>query len=168
MGEIWSHTKSTKDKISEFARTRYKDNSKLTNCLQCAKQYRIPLSRYKNGRGKYCSKKCQYINKQGIRYSIGTEFKKGQVPWNKGADCHYGNYKGDEVSIRALHNWVARKLGKPSKCEHCNITNAKRYEWSNISKKYKRDLSDWQRLCTRCHMIYDGHSIVNNNKKKTR
>ena len=61
------------------------------------------------------------------------------------------SWKGDEVGYYGLHTWVARKLGKPKKCNRCGTTKAKRYEWANISREYKRDLSDWERLCASCH-----------------
>jgi hypothetical protein len=67
------------------------------------------------------------------------------------------NWKGDDVGLSALHRWVCRYLGKPKLCAKCGTTTAKRYEWSNISGEYKRDLTDWQRLCVRCHRKYDGH-----------
>jgi len=59
-----------------------------------------------------------------------------------------------------LHAWVARKLGRPSLCEHCGVDKIpegyKRYfNWANISGGYKRDLKDWIRLCRPCHIRYD-------------
>lgn len=69
------------------------------------------------------------------------------------------NWKGDQVGYTALHEWITRILGAPNKCEHCGTLVAKKYEWANISKKYKREKSDWIRLCTSCHRIYDGHGI---------
>lgn len=56
----------------------------------------------------------------------------------------------------AIHKWVQRHYGKPSQCEMCNIHNAKRYDWANISGKYLRIRSDWKRLCRRCHFSFDG------------
>lgn len=64
-------------------------------------------------------------------------------------------WKGKNVSYTGLHQWVARKLGKPSKCKYCGTTNAKKFEWANISRKYFRNLEDWIRLCTSCHRKYD-------------
>lgn len=64
-------------------------------------------------------------------------------------------WKGDAVGYTALHDWVRKMLGTPNLCEHCKTTNAKKFEWANISKQYKRDLSDWKRLCTKCHRNED-------------
>ncbi len=65
------------------------------------------------------------------------------------------NWKGDKVGYQGVHQWVTRVLGKPNYCEHCKSTKKGYYEWSNISNKYKRDVTDWQRLCARCHYDFD-------------
>ena len=66
-------------------------------------------------------------------------------------------WKGDKVSYGALHQWVVRKLGKPDTCEKCERTGLTGYniQWANKSGKYLRDLSDWIRLCAKCHYHYD-------------
>jgi phage portal protein BeeE len=50
-----------------------------------------------------------------------------------------------------LHIWVEKNLGKPKECVLCGEKNRKRYHWANISNRYKKDLSDWRRLCVPCH-----------------
>ncbi len=65
------------------------------------------------------------------------------------------NWKGNKVSYPALHAWVTRHKGSPQKCEHCGTTEQRKYEWANVSGKYKRELSDWIRLCTKCHRQFD-------------
>lgn len=67
------------------------------------------------------------------------------------------NWKGDAVGYTALHMWLYGKLGQPQLCEVCGSTNKKKYEWANISGLYKREVSDWKRLCTSCHRNFDGH-----------
>jgi len=62
---------------------------------------------------------------------------------------------GSDSSYRSLHMWVERKLGKPSMCEHCDDSSKVRYEWANKSGNYRKDLSDWIRLCKSCHLVYD-------------
>lgn len=81
-----------------------------------------------------------------------------------------GMWKGDKVGYKCLHKWVQRKLGNPKKCEHCGTEKAKKYEWANISREYKRDMSDWVRLCGSCHRFFDGkdfckrgHALVKDN-----
>lgn len=65
------------------------------------------------------------------------------------------NWKGENASLKAIHQWVALKKGKPSLCEFCGATEAKKFEWANVDHTYKRVLEDYIRLCTRCHRNYD-------------
>lgn len=58
---------------------------------------------------------------------------------------------GRNSEYRTLHLWVERKLGKPQKCTMCCTSAKRRYHWANISGQYKKDLSDWRRLCVPCH-----------------
>lgn len=64
-------------------------------------------------------------------------------------------FPGTEAQYVALHDWVYRKLGRPQKCDECGTTEYHRYEWANISGKYKRDITDWRRLCVPCHRKLD-------------
>lgn len=95
--------------------------------------------------------------KKGQRLSIKTEFKKGMCGESS------SNWKGDKVGYHALHSWVQRQLGKPSVCENCgkdNLTGMK-IHWANVSGEYKRELSDWKRLCVHCHYIFDNRNKLN-------
>ncbi|QGH72440.1 MAG: hypothetical protein [Siphoviridae sp. ctpQM7] len=69
-------------------------------------------------------------------------------------------WKGENVSYKCLHLWINARLGKEKVCQHCKTTNAKRYDWANINGKYKRDISDWIRLCRSCHIKMDQHQRV--------
>lgn len=64
-------------------------------------------------------------------------------------------WKGDDVGNKALHHWVRRQLGTPKKCEICLTTDDRVYHWANKSHTYKRDVTDWLRLCVPCHKKYD-------------
>ena len=66
-------------------------------------------------------------------------------------------WKGDDVGYIGLHIWVNKRLGKPSKCDNCGKENlyGHKIHWANISKKYKRDIKDWIRLCVSCHWKFD-------------
>ena len=67
----------------------------------------------------------------------------------------------EKVGNTALHLWIIKKLGRPSKCEHCGKANKKSkggrswLQWANKDHKYKRNLTDWIHLCPSCHKIYD-------------
>jgi hypothetical protein len=65
------------------------------------------------------------------------------------------NWVGDKVSYPALHTWVRNHLGTPMKCEFCGDDTKRKYEWANKDHKYKRNLEDWVRLCTKCHREFD-------------
>ena len=100
-------------------------------------------------------------------------FIKGHTPWNKNKKLsestkekmrgsrpnacgeNHRLWKGENVGRQALHSWVKRHLGKPKKCEFCSTTTAKNYDWANKSGEYKRDFSDFLRLCRSCHKKYD-------------
>ena|SRR3990167_5050758 len=81
---------------------------------------------------------------------------------------------------RGLHNWVERELGKPSLCAICGDDYRRMYHWANISGEYKRELSDWRRLCVPCHKrekyLYacvNGHkldpeNVITRRRKNTR
>lgn len=80
----------------------------------------------------------------------------GRVAWNKGVAEGKGNaWKGDDVGYSGLHAWVYKHLGKASRCSRDINHQSNKFEWSNISGEYKRDLSDWQELCPSCHRKYD-------------
>ncbi|MEK6885090.1 MAG: hypothetical protein AABY22_35995 [Nanoarchaeota archaeon] len=99
--------------------------------------------------------------KKGERSSPNTEFKKGMVPWNKNKKLPQFSgdksptWKGNDVGYGGLHMWIKHILGQPKKCENCGTEKAKRFEWANKSRTYKRDFSDWIRLCKSCHLVFD-------------
>lgn len=65
---------------------------------------------------------------------------------------------GQDVGYRGLHTWIERQLGKPNKCCECGkIGYGREIHWANKSRTYKRELTDWIRLCAKCHAIYDGN-----------
>jgi len=108
---------------------------------ECGVNFMSSKNKTSDGRGKYCSKKCMY------KYRI--------LPTNN----HHHTWKGDDVSYSALHAWVRRKLGKPSLCDECKTRDSKQFEWANISGEYKRNLSDWKRLCSKCHRNFDNIAL---------
>lgn len=81
--------------------------------------------------------------------------------------------KGTMNEYWVVHQWVNRQLGKPQECENCGDGYDKRFQWANISGQYKRDISDWARLCYICHLLFDnrylktvcrnGHKLTDDN-----
>ena len=92
---------------------------------------------------------------------------KGKVPWVKGKKMgefrDYGtgpnstNWKGDKVGYSGLHKWVRIHKPIPEKCTKCEeVKSSRKLQASNISGQYKRDLNDWEYLCSKCHVYKDG------------
>lgn len=108
-------------------------------CLECGRRFQTTNSEVKRGGGVVCSRECYYKRQKRVVA--------------RGPASPY--WKGDRVGNKSLHMWVAQHRGKPKKCDLCGTTKAKRYEWANKSQEYRRDLSDWLRLCVKCHTEYD-------------
>lgn len=108
-------------------------------CIVCSKQFNTTATEINRGGGNCCSRTCWNIHQP-------TVIKKDE-------ESPY--WKGDEVGLGALHDWVKRKLGKPNYCEHCKSTKEKIYDWANKSREYRREITDWLRLCRKCHEKYD-------------
>jgi len=71
------------------------------------------------------------------------------------------NWKGDNVSLGALHTWIKKRKPKSKICERCKKNPT--YDLANISQKYYRDINDFEWLCRGCHMNGDGR--MNNLKQ---
>jgi len=97
------------------------------------KKYCLNCNTEKSKKGKYC-KPC------GYKFRIRP---KGIVMKNIILKNTYA----------AVHYWIYSRGGRPKECEFCGIS--KNLVWANKSFEYKRDLSDWLRLCAKCHNNYD-------------
>lgn len=130
-----------KDPIFKKAWLRQRKVWVKKSCGICSVVYSVIPSREKTSI--YCSNKCRI-----------TSIKAKKLFVNE----NNPSWKGDDVGYWGLHHWVIRNLGQPDICDHCGKSGlkGKAIHWANKSHKYKRDLSDWLRLCVRCHKIYDG------------
>jgi hypothetical protein len=63
------------------------------------------------------------------------------------------NWKGNDVSYTALHDWIRKHLPKQKICDICKKSG--RLELSNRDHKYSRNLDDWQWVHAKCHYKYD-------------
>ena len=79
------------------------------------------------------------------------------VPRPQTSDEKNPAWKGDLAGKVPMHKWVIRKLGQPDTCEFCGRSGLKGHsiQWANIDHTYRRDLSDYMRLCVPCHRLYD-------------
>lgn len=100
----------------------------------CGSIVKRKKSLVESGRAKYCSIKCRQT------YSPKT------------AEDH-PTWKGDDVGMGALHDWVKKYKTLPGSCEWCRSVEP--LDWANLSQTYLRDLDDWAALCRRCHSKYD-------------
>ena len=122
---------------------------KIKSCLNCGTNFVPTSSSLCRSGGKYCSHKCYWKSLLG------------KTAWNKNKKATWAIgeksvvWKGDDVGYRALHYWVERRLGKPKCCDFCGSLESKRYSWANKSGNYLRDITDWIRLCSKCHYKYD-------------
>lgn len=92
----------------------------------------------------------------GRKHSEEARQKMSKAKRGKKTNEDHPHWKGDNVGYVALHGWVKRRLGKPNQCEKCGENGSgHRMHWANKSGEYKRDLSDWLRLCAKCHKRYD-------------
>lgn len=120
---------------------------------------------------KYCSKACWSIRATIINRcsECGKEIKTTKSVNKRycGMACRDKRYKlltgelstawkGDKVSYSGVHKCIYDKYGIPKVCEKCGREGqSKNMNWANISGTYKRDRSDWVRLCPTCHRLFD-------------
>lgn len=110
-----------------------------------------------------------WLGKKRVVSSEWLETIQRNAKKNRGENNYI--WKGDKVGYGGLHKWVSRQLGTPSICKNKDcyyprknydgivLHAPKRYHWANISKKYLRDTSDWVRLCSSCHHLWDNGTI---------
>ena len=113
-------------------------------------------------RGRKFSPEVCYSFGNGNRGVVWTEERKAEhsIIMSNPRFREVNGWKGDDVGYGALHEWVVRELGKPKECEECGLNDKERvYHWANISRNYKRELTDWIRLCVPCHKLYDLHKL---------
>ena len=67
------------------------------------------------------------------------------------------SWRGDDVGYFGLHGWIQSVKGRPTTCEGCDKKGlvGNKIHWANKSHLYKREVSDWVRLCVPCHSKYD-------------
>lgn len=67
-------------------------------------------------------------------------------------------WKGDDVGVSTLHEWVRRRKPKPKFCVNCKKNPP--CDLANTSGKYKRDVNDFKWLCRSCHRKQDRESYL--------
>lgn len=139
-------------------------------CELCSKEFtkrEVGIMGKRWEKRRFCSRKCM----QEVILNLGN-FPKGHTPWNAGkswdARKNEGNslWRGDKASIIAIHEWVKRRMPKEKKCQICGTEENRMYHIANISGEYKRNVSDYMRLCVPCHKRYDLNRIGENGRSQ--
>jgi hypothetical protein len=129
-------------------------------CRICGKSFKTILCKIKEGKGKFCSRKCYGISKLGKpSWSSGKKglcLNTGRTHFKKGDNLNKKNinWKGNSAGYLAIHNWVKRKLNFPKVCNICGKI-PKKIELANKDHKYRRNIKDYTPMCTSCHRKYD-------------
>lgn len=142
--DYYKHSEMADGHLNKCKSCARKDSNKRTVprvCTECGKDFMAVANEVRRGSAKTCSRACYYK----------------RVP--KLMEARNANRK---MSYGGVHQWIKRRAGKPGYCEFCKTTDRDtQYDWSNISGEYRRDVTDWQRLCRKCHISYD---VEHNNK----
>ncbi len=109
----------------------------------------------------------QSLNRKGRKFSLETRMKMSEAHIGFKRTLKYRknlslsklaeknpNWIGDKVGYSGIHAWIKRRLKKSDLCQDCKKVPP--HDLANISQEYKRELSDWEWLCRRCHMLKDG------------
>lgn len=106
------------------------------------------------------SRKLMGHDKKGI--PLTAEHRK-KISEAHGSGENHVLWKGDDVGYRGLHTWVEKMKGTPQHCDDCGRTKPPKglgrtrsyFQWANISLRYLRDVTDWKRLCCKCHKSFE-------------
>lgn len=76
------------------------------------------------------------------------------MKYKSGKNNH--EWKGENASKNAKHNWLKKWFGKATHCENDINHKGKVFDWANLKgHKYTRKREDYRMLCRRCHRILD-------------
>jgi len=147
----------TRKKLSELSKGRVfskETRKKLSNALMgriVSEEWRRKIGLSKKGK-KYPNRKKPPEKSLEHRRKLSEALS--------GEKCY--KWMGDDVGYSGLHAWVKKNLGKPDTCEHCGKTGLRGHKihWANKSGEYKREITDWIRLCVKCHSKYDNDKKI--------
>ena len=122
-------------------------NSLTKKCV-CGTEYLVSPSRLKDGRGKFCSKKCQYENAHrpsGLTYEIKVQ-NKGWFTYERVGWTNSPDFKTGKWHYRA----EAKRKGFLKECEVCGSTN-NLYIHHKDGNRENNDYGNWMTVCAKCH-----------------
>lgn len=108
---------------------------------------KMSISRKGIGKGKKLAEYHKYkisMAHLGLKHSEETKNK-----------ISIGNFKGENVTKKAIHLWLQLKYGKAYMCENDQNHIAKQYDWANLNNHiYRRKREDFKMLCHSCHSCH--------------
>lgn len=64
------------------------------------------------------------------------------------------SWRGNIAGKQAFHRRLYAQFGKPKHCAKCGTTEARHYDYANLSGRYE-DIDDYMPMCRSCHWKYD-------------
>lgn len=141
-------TKETDERIKKFSESKKgKTHSEETKRKISENNAKYWLGKK---RSKETIKKMSEANKGKI---LSEETKRKMSESRKGANNNM--WKGNDVGIGAIHDWVKNNNIKPEKCERCNNTKNIQLSFNHLLGNYTREINDYIWLCSSCHKKRD-------------
>ena len=111
----------------------------VIQCKFCKKDFKVWPYEFKSKERKHCSKQCDLNTRK-------TWINDKSFKW-----------KGNNVTLSAIHTWLKQNFGKADKCENLNcIGISKVYDWcKKKNHKYLKKRTNFIMLCRSCHRKYD-------------
>lgn len=147
-------------------------------CQKCGKEFQILPSTLRGlpGRGKYCSASCRskVVVKRLVQRNKAHEFVDAQREsmnrlhvYQHSNEALHPRWKGNDAGYYSIHDWITKHYGQPVGCDVCGLNDSSRkYHWANLSHEYRRDRSDFKRMCVSCHRKYDYAEVRRKNADK--
>lgn len=143
------------------------EKQRWKKCLGCKKDFRKPgiYSIKQWSIAKYCSSECSIKYFFSLRQKIlwnKNSYKEMMSKNHKGIKKEFSYARSNPTQYSNLHSWVYKTLGRPMICKNCKkeVKEGSKIHWANISRNYKKDINDWIRLCSNCHVKYDYNKLI--------
>lgn len=97
-------------------------------------------------------RECKYINGHFWKGRKLLEETKQKMRLKQCCENNPG-WKGDNIGIKTLHQWVRRHFWPTKLCQMCLFGPP--YDLANITGIYNREFKNWRYFCRKCHMESD-------------
>ena len=122
------------------------------SCENCGKEKEIKRSDFLKSKNHFCSSRCAYDGRKGENNPSKRIEVRKKISENVSGEKH-GQWKGNKVGYKGLHEWIRTHKPKPLFCEDCKKLPPKNL--ANLSGEYRRDINDFKWLCCKCHIKLD-------------